>query len=151
MGFSRKEFQKGLVETQKHILSHHKQSNWDRCHKVSIFSWNIRICARCSGIYPGIIIGLTTYSLLSVGFSNLILLFLLPLPALFDWSLTSFTKRGGNNIIRTITGASLGYGYGIGLVELLIKHDFRVFLLGVIYALVAGVLMWHNDKSDNFK
>jgi uncharacterized membrane protein len=89
--------------------------------------------------------------LFSVGSSNLFLLFLLPLPALFDWSLTSFTKRGGNNIIRTITGASLGYGYSIGLVELLIKHDFGVLLLGLVYALVAGVLMWYNDKSDNFK
>jgi uncharacterized membrane protein len=148
MGFSWGEFQKGLVETQKYLLSHHKQSNWDHCYILPIFSWDIRICARCSGIYPGIIVGLATYNFVSVGFSSLILLSVLPLPALLDWSLTSFTKRGGNNIIRTITGALLGYGYAVGLVELVIKYDLRVLLLGVIYAIAAGVLLWYKGDID---
>jgi len=147
----KEEFRKGWVETQKYVLSHHGPSNWNRCYNMPIFSHNVRICARCSGIYPGIIIGLSTFHLISGNVPIIILLFLLPLPALLDWSLTSFTKLNGKNISRSLTGALLGYAYGIGLVELILVNNFLVLWLGLFYALIAGFAMWilHHQVNLN--
>lgn len=142
MEISRKELKIGLSESKKYILSHHEQSNWDRCHNVPIFSRNVHICARCSGIYPGIIAGIITFSLYSEIFPALIMAFILPLPALIDWSLTSFTKRSGNNAIRSMSGALLGYGYGFSLVELFVINNFRILWLGFLYILIVGSLLW---------
>lgn len=83
--------------------------------------------------------------------SNIYLLIVLPLPALLDWVFTTFTEHQGYNSIRTTTGTLLGYGYSIGLLEIFLNFDLRVVLLGIIYAFVAGILLWCKENSASFK
>lgn len=70
-----------------------------------------------------------------------LLVAVLPIPALTDWVLTSFTERRGYNVFRTLTGATLGFGYGIALVLLFVEHDLVTFLVGMVYAVIAGGLL----------
>ncbi len=55
----RSEVRAGLAETRRYLLSHHKPEEWNRCHAVGIPGRKrpLRLCARCSGIYPGIALG----------------------------------------------------------------------------------------------
>lgn len=151
MKIDRKELNEGFRETRKYLLSHHQRSEWHRCYKLSISGLNLRICARCSGIYPGIIAGFLTNYVFPLGLYNFGLLIFLPLPALLDWIITSFTKWNGYNVVRTLTGFLLGYGYTIALVKLLLAFDMKVILLGVVYGLIAGVLLWYREFSARFK
>lgn len=75
-------------------------------------------------------------------FHPFIAISVLPLPALIDWTVTNFTDRRGTNIIRTITGFSLGTGYGIGLGLFFGELNTGVFLIGLIYATVAVWLLY---------
>lgn len=141
MKIDQTELRRGLAETQPYLLSHHEQSEWYRCYAPVVFGHRIRICARCFGIYPGILTGIIAYLIAPASFSHLYLVVVLPLPALADWVLTSFTKRHGYNIVRTTTGALLGYGYGLGIGLLFGESEIRILVLGVVYALAAGGLI----------
>lgn len=135
------ELRKGLAETRRYLLSHHEKSEWYRCYAVDVFGGRTRVCARCSGVYPGIVSGLLTISVAHTEFPYFYLVVLLPLPALADWALTSFTERRGYNVVRTATGALLGYGYGLGIGLLFVEFRLRILAVGAAYALLAGILI----------
>lgn len=141
MEIDKTELRKGIKETQQYLLSHHERDEWYRCYALVVFNRRIHICARCLGIYPGIIAGILTHLLWFNEFINHLLIALLPLPALADWSLTSFTKYQGYNVIRTTTGALLGCGYGLGIGVLLIGPNTVVFSIGLIYAFASVILL----------
>ncbi|MDJ1432455.1 DUF2085 domain-containing protein [Halostagnicola sp. A-GB9-2] len=146
MGIDRTELRKGLSRTWPYLLSHHHPSEWYRCYSPVIFGRRIHVCARCLGIYPGILAALVV-SLFAGGLApsstaalGIVLVF--PLPALLDWTATTFTGRRGHNGVRTVTGFLLGYGYGVGLVRLFFAFDLRVALVGIAYGAVAGALVY---------
>lgn len=147
--FDRIEVQKGLAETRQYILSHHDRSEWYRCYDPVIFGRRIHICARCLGIYPGIIAGILAYPIFPTVFHHVIFVGLLPLPALVDWTLTAFTKHRGYNIARTITGALLGYGYGLGIVLLFSEFEMSMLILGGIYVIIAGTLLTKKETVES--
>ena len=134
------ELKKGLAETRQYLLSHHPPSEYDRCYSPVVFGRRVRLCARCSGIYPGIATGVGV-GLATGARAGLLVLFLLPLPALLDWALTAFTDRPGRNVVRTASGALLGLGYGLGLYRLLGLGEIAVLAVGVAYVLLAGLLL----------
>ena len=134
------ELKKGLAETRQYLLSHHPPSEYDRCYSPQVFGRRLRLCARCSGIYPGIAAGVWV-GLATGASASLLVLFLLPLPALLDWALTAFTDRNGRNAVRTATGALLGLGYALGLYRLLALGEISVVAVGLAYALLAGLLL----------
>lgn len=134
------ELRAGVAETRRYLLSHHPPSEYHRCYSPSVGGRRIHVCARCLGVYPGIVVGILTAMFL-LNDVPLALVALLPLPALCDWGLTTFRSARGYNAVRTITGASLGYGYGFGLVLLLIDGRLRVLAIGVGYAVLAGALL----------
>ena len=141
MAIDRSELRRGLAETSEYLLSHHVPAEYYRCYAPTIFGRRVHVCARCSGIYPGIALGVAAALLGPPLPTGLLLVAVLPLPALVEWALTAMTDRRGYNAVRTITGAMLGYGYGLGLARLLSQGDRRVIAVGVAYALAAGTLL----------
>lgn len=140
MNVDRAELREGLAETRRYLFSHHVPEERYRCYAPVVFGRRVHLCARCSGVYPGIVAGLLAPLVAPAPFTTLLVAAVLPLPALVDWALTSLTGRRGYNAVRTATGALLGYGYGLGLRHLL-AGDWTVLIVGVGYAVAAGLLV----------
>lgn len=138
------EFRAGVTETRRYLLSHHEPEEWYRCHCPEVRGRRVRICARCSGIYPGIAAGLLGYLFGPPLLASMAVVAAFPLPALVDWALTSFTDRRGYNAVRTATGALLGYAYGLGLALLLGEWNLAVVGVGVAYGVAAAVLLFYH-------
>lgn len=136
-----RELREGWRATRPFLLSHHEPHEWDRCYAPVLFGRRVRVCARCLGIYPGIAAGVLAAIAAPPIATGLALVAVLPLFALADWTLTTFTDRSGWNAVRTATGALLGYAYGLGLATFATTLDLRVPLIGVGYALLAGSLL----------
>lgn len=134
------ELREGLAATWPYLLSHHPPSQYHRCWSLSLAGRKIHLCARCSGIYPGILLGLVTYWVGPAAAASLAVVALLPAPALLDWAVTAFTSRKGSNLLRTATGLTLGYAYGLGLAHLA-SGDIRVLAIGLPYAVAAALLL----------
>jgi uncharacterized membrane protein len=130
-----------LAETRRHVFSHHAPSEWYRCYTISLRGRTLRVCARCSGIYPGIVSGAIFYVLIPTAPYQRSLVFLFPTLALLDWSVTTFTQIRGWNAIRTLTGLALGFAYGLGSGLVLVEHDWTVVLIGAIYGITAGIVL----------
>lgn len=141
------EFRGGLRETRRYLLSHHEPDEHYRCYAPTVAGRRIRLCARCSGIYPGIVAGLVVYLLGPTWAASIAFVAVLPMPAIVDWTVTRFTPRRGSNPVRTATGLLLGYGYGLGAGLLLGARDPRVLLVGVGYAVLAGVLLFYQRNG----
>lgn len=138
------ELRKGLAETRKYLLAHHRPSEYHRCYSPDIAGRRVQICARCSGIYPGIVAGFLAHAFLPDGYSSVLWVALFPLPALLDWTVTTFSGTDGSNPVRTATGMLLGYGYALGLSLLLFESNSNVLAIGISYAVVAGVLLFRS-------
>ncbi|SEH36668.1 Predicted membrane protein [Halopenitus malekzadehii] len=137
-----RELRAGLAETRRYLLSHHKPAEYDRCHRISIGSLTLRLCARCSGIYPGIMAGIA----LGIGGwlqgpIGLLVIAVFPIAALVDWALTAGDPGAGSNRIRTVTGLLLGIAYGLGMHRLLLDGDLRILAIGVGYAAVVLLML----------
>jgi uncharacterized membrane protein len=136
------ELRKGIARTTPFLLSHHPPSERDRCHRVTLRGREVHLCARCSGIYPGIVAGL----LFPVTPLSLWLVAVLPFPALVDWAVTTFRHAHDSNAVRTVTGLSLGYGYGLGLLALFGEGRVAVVLIGVGYGSLAAALLYLDGR-----
>lgn len=143
------ELREGLRQTRPYLLAHHRPAAWDRCYAPTVFGRRIRLCARCLGIYPGIISGFLAYEFGPTAATRFPLILLLPVPALVDWAITAFTARPGSNGIRTLTGGLLGYAYGLGLLALLRDGDLRVLGVGAIFGVIAALLLVLDEKTQS--
>ena len=141
MDIDRRELRRGLAKARPYLLSHHLPKRRHRCYHLRPLGHRIDVCARCSGVYPGIVLGVLAFFLSPDPFASLVVIAVLPLPALLDWTLTSLGNYRGYNPVRTGTGAALGYGYGLGLGQLFLAGDLRVLVVGVAYATLAGALL----------
>lgn len=141
-----RECKRGLAETKPYLLSHHEPHEYYRCHTVSR-RHDIHLCARCTGIYPAIVLGVVT-AWVGVVPSPLLVISLFGLPSLVDWLATSVGPYRGYNSVRTLTGGLLGFAYGVGLVELLFGQDLRVLAVGLGYGLLAGLLLLTVDRTE---
>lgn len=146
--WNRSEIERGLAETRKYLLSHHEPSEHYRCYSVSIDNQHVRLCARCSGIYPGIVLGVGLFIYDIASASHFSLIAILPVFALLDWGVTTFRSVRGYNAIRTVTGAFLGIAYGLGLGNLLIGREIEVMIVGGIYGSAAAMLLWVSIRAD---
>jgi uncharacterized membrane protein len=142
------EMRTALAETRRYLLSHHEPQNYHRCHRLEVRGRPVHLCARCSGVYPGIAVGIGLFFADVLTPVQLVLVACLPLPALLDWCLTHFRPPDGSNAVRTVTGGLLGVGYGLGLGLLLVDREPAVLGVGIVYGLVAAVaLMWYHRGS----
>ncbi|OAQ51944.1 hypothetical protein HTG_14930 [Natrinema mahii] len=142
MRIDRAELRKGLAETRTFLLAHHLPAEFDRCYAVTVFGRRLHLCARCLGVYPGIAAGLLA-SFVWNG-AGLLAVAVLPAPALFDWTVTTFSARRGSNPVRTVTGFLLGCGYGLGLALLAGGSSVQVLGIGALYATISGCLLYYS-------
>ncbi|WP_312907387.1 DUF2085 domain-containing protein [Natronosalvus caseinilyticus] len=141
MGVDRAELWKGLAETRRFLLAHHLPSERHRCYSPVVFGRRVDVCARCLGIYPGIVAGFFAYLFAPLPANPTLLVAILPAPALLDWSMTTFREARGTNTARTLTGALLGFGYGLGLSLLVLESVLAVLVVGLAYGHLAALLL----------
>ncbi len=137
------------------LLSHHKPEKLNRTIHIRIRGKHIYLCARCTGIWTGAI------SIFLAFFSGLylpvwlyvLLLMVLPAPALVDWITQSCKIRESRNIIRTGTGFLLGVGWGLFLTSLA-RGMLHLFLIGLviicIYTLLVYIIALKTNFLDNY-
>lgn len=136
----------GLRATGEYVLSHHEREHWDRCHAVPVpgLDARVRLCARCTGVYPGVAAGVLAAGW---GVVPVTVLLVAVLPAATVAERLAEAAPGvaydGRNWVRTATGALLGVAYGLGLVGLVGRPATRgwVLAVGAGYAVVAAALL----------
>lgn len=100
------------------LLSHHRSDQLHLCYRVGLGSRQVCLCARCAGLYPGLllVLGLGRWTGPWPWWLDFALLFLAPLPALIEWGLTIATgKPERANWLRSLAGLGLGAGIGANL------------------------------------
>lgn len=136
----------GLRAAAPYLLSHHTPAERPRrCHAVTVRGRRLHLCARCTGIYPGIVAGL----LAAAGGvqAPLATVAALPAPALVEWALTGYGDRAGRNDVRTVTGLWLGLGYGFGLARLVAGQGrLGVLAIGLGYAALAATFLYAETR-----
>lgn len=135
------ELRAGLARARPYLLSHHPVGERDRCYSLALRGREVHFCARCTGIYPGIVAGLVAFGTDPVRDAALPLVALLPMGALLEWTVTTATPHRGSNVVRTGTGLALGFAYGLGLGRLFGSGDLAVLAIGVGYGLAAVGLL----------
>lgn len=141
------EFRRGLGRTSRYLLSHHTPREYHKCYHFRIRGRSVRLCARCLGVYSGILVGAVTS--LSTGVNEdhaWIVVGVLPIFAIAHWSFINFTERRGNNLVRTATGLLLGFGYITG-VSLLLQGSEIPLVSGVLYGSAAAALLYLRQKK----
>ncbi len=100
------------------------------CHRKPERSFHFKgkqfpVCARCTGIILGWIIGI----ILAILFGGIRWYFIIPmlLPAIFDGTLQLLTSYTSNNIKRLISGTLLGIGW--------------IYVLVIIHHIIIGMLL----------
>ncbi|MHB8417207.1 MAG: DUF2085 domain-containing protein [Myxococcales bacterium] len=90
------------------VLSHHTGSGLSRCFRVG----SLRLCARCSGLWPALLVGMEAQRLWRwrPGRWDLAVELGLILPALWDYARSHGNPAVGSNLGRALTGLLLGLG-----------------------------------------
>ncbi|WP_135305736.1 DUF2085 domain-containing protein [Haloarcula amylovorans] len=138
----RRELRRGLAATAPYLLSHHTADERYRCHRLTVAGRTAHFCARCSGLYPGIALGVIAFLLGVARGVWFPVVALGPLPALVDWAATTFTDRRGTNTVRTATGGLLGLAYGLAVPWFLTTWQLRLAAIAVSYGGLAAAGLW---------
>lgn len=121
------ELREAFKNSKDYVLSHHKEDQRHRCYSVK----GLDLCARCTGIYPGMAAGiLATFS------NPVAVAAALPAAATVE----KYGEMKGaefSNRFRTFTGLLLGIAYGAGLKELFYGDSTTVAAIGLFYGLTA--------------
>jgi len=137
------------------LLSHHRPEKLHRTIHVSFRGRNLYLCARCTGIYSGI---LSLFVAWFLGFDfpawlYLPLFSILPLPSTVDWLTQSCKLRESRNPIRVSTGYLLGISGGLFLL-MLVKGMFYLFLQALAifgaYIFSIYVIAWKTKFLDSY-
>ena len=137
------------------ILSHHRPEKLHRSIHISFRNRNIYLCARCTGLYSGI---LSVFVAWFLGFDfpvwlYLPLLSILPLPSAVDWVTQSCKLRESRNTIRVCTGFLLGISEGLVLL-MLVRGLFYLFLQGLaivgVYVLSICLIAWKTKFLESY-
>jgi len=135
-------------ETTRSIIIDFIQHNPRHFIELNLAGKKIRPCARCFGLW----IGLITAFFLSIPFivglyvlDNFLLIFLiswgLVIPAIIDWSTVKLGLRKGNNNIRVTTGFCQGLGIIIYLFILPAGIIFKLLTYG-LYEGIFYLIRW---------
>lgn len=125
------------------MLSHNLPENLDRTIRLEFRGRSVHFCARCTGVYSGILIVLISSSW---GFNfptwmYLPLFSILPIPAAVDWITQSFGLRDSRNSIRISTGCFFGVSQGLFLL-MLVNAMFYLFLQALVVVAIYLLLVY---------
>jgi len=141
--YTLKELKRGIKETSKYMLSHHKKEDYYKCYLLKLKNNQIAFCSRCLGIYLGIVMGIILFSL-QIFNKNLYYLSIafFPIFTILDWSISAFTKSKSNNFFRTFSGIFLGIAYAFGLI-LFFKTfpNYFIIFIGFFYIILSFLLI----------
>ena len=125
------------------LLAHHWPGSLDRCYRFWLGGRPVWICARCLGLYPVLLVGLVVCLVVRppIGWWDAAWLFLLPAPAVVDWSRSRLATRAGSNPVRTATGVLLGASPARTVELNMIQpgHGLVVAQLGALLLVALGV------------
>lgn len=139
----RAELADGIGEALPYLLSHHEPSEYHKCYRLSVGSRQLRLCARCSGLYPGIVAGIVVAFTFPAAWWLLPIIAVFPAPAIGHWVWTHSADIPGHNGVRTVTGLLVGFAYGLGFVRFFATFPNPVLLaLPLCYAAITAVLAW---------
>jgi uncharacterized membrane protein len=116
------------------LLSHHRPEKLHRTIHICIKGKHLYLCARCTGIWTGMI-SIFLASLFGLDLPvwlYILLLAILPAPAMVDWTTQSCKIRESKNLIRVGTGFLLGIGWGL---------FFLLLAKGMLYLLLIGLMI----------
>ena len=121
-------------------LAHHHREDLDRCYQFWLGSRPIWLCARCSGLIPAVLISflLQMFWLPPLGWWDILLLGILPLPAFADWARSRWALDPGKNWIRSVTGLAFGISMGRSAAI----HGLEAFHPWVVGQWIALLLAW---------
>ncbi|MFB6139381.1 MAG: DUF2085 domain-containing protein [Halosimplex sp.] len=142
------ELRAGLSRTGRYLLSHHEPHEYDRCHRLAVGGRTVRLCARCSGVYPGILAGAALALTDTAPAAWPWLVGCGPAPALVDWAATTLTPRRGTNAVRTASGALLGLGYGVAVPWFLTARPPWLLAVAAGYGGIAAALLVRSRTGD---
>jgi len=137
------------------LLSHHRPEKLHRTIHLNLRGKNVYLCARCIGIYSGI---LSLFIAWFLGFEipawlYLPLILILPLPSAVDWITQSCKLRESKNPIRIFTGFFFGITQGLFLL-MLVKGLFYLFLYALVivgfYFLSVCIIAWKTKFLDTY-
>ncbi len=116
------------------LLSHHSKKNLSRTIKVHLMGRALHLCARCTGIVIGILMGVFYANwLMMVFISYPVVIALFPVPATADWLIQVHGLRESTNWRRVLTGAMLGQVYLVGLLAITSRHFPLLTYLGIVW------------------
>jgi uncharacterized membrane protein len=133
------------------LLSHHSPKKLHRTIHIRMRGKDLYLCARCTGLWAGIISTLLAF------FSGIIfpiwfflpLLMVLPAPAMFDWVTQSCKLRESRNAIRIGTGCLLGIAWGLFFL-LLAKGMIHLFLFALMILGAYIFILYIIARKTNF-
>ena len=113
------------------LLSHHSPEKLNRTIHISIKGRHLYLCARCTGVWTGMMsIFLAFFSVDLPAWLYVLLLAVLPAPATVDWITQSCKLRESRNAIRIGSGFLLGVSWGLFFLSLT-KGMLHLFLIGL--------------------
>lgn len=135
-------------ETIAQIVKESIEHNPRHYIKLKIFGKEICPCARCFGMWTGLIIGFLLSSPFWLGIIRVpdryfllifVIAWLFAVPAIVDWTTTKLKLRKGKNSIRVITGFLHGIGINIYFFILPIDVIFKIVTY-VLYEIVFNLI-----------
>lgn len=135
------------------MISHHPPSMYSHCLRLSFFGRSMYFCARCTGIYGGLAIGIVILLVLNVPLAPGWLWFMIALALGFatvsDWMTQRLAPRKTRNLVRVSTGFLSGLG--LAIVFLLADLLYMLLTLGVMMASVGIVGVLENKlRASSF-
>ncbi len=116
--------------------------------KLNIFGKEFYPCARCFGLYAGILTGVFLLSPFWLGFlhtEKFVLIFIIAwifaLPNIIDWTTIKTNLRKGKNSIRIISGFSQGIGITIYFLVLPASIMFKIITYA-LYEIIFNIVRY---------
>ncbi len=116
------------------LLSHHRRKNLSHTLEIRVAGRTLNLCARCSGMGIGFVLGLVFLESLLGVFSSLpILIAVFPIPAAVDWLLQVFRVRDSTNPRRVVTGVLIGVVYALAAAALFGGRIILLEYFGIVW------------------
>lgn len=125
----------------RRFLAHQNREHLDRCLMLPWGGRQLALCARCSAVYPALLLtlGLLLWlPLPSLGWIDTLWVLMASAPAIVDWGLSRLGAPGSNRS-RVLTGAALGVALGRSFSLYLVESRSEVFWIHAVVALISVV------------
>ncbi|TFG14509.1 DUF2085 domain-containing protein [Candidatus Thorarchaeota archaeon] len=140
-----------IKETIHMLISHHPPSLYGHCLRLTVFGRSIYFCARCTGIYGGMGLGIVFFSVLGISMEPSWLWFLialvLGLSTVVDWMTQRLSPRKTRNSVRFSTGVMSGLG--LAIIFMLANLLYVLVALAAMMISVGVVGYFENKKKAN--